>query len=76
MQNEDFYKQVKIVGFVTFIPFILAAGPLTGYFVGSFLQKRFNLTAWVVLLSVGFGLLAAIFEIVKILKAVARVNKK
>ncbi|MCX5693570.1 MAG: AtpZ/AtpI family protein [Candidatus Omnitrophica bacterium] len=76
MQNENFYKGIKTVGFVTFIPFILAAGPLTGYFIGAFLQKKFNLSVWVVLLGVFFGFLAAFTEIIKILKAVARVNKK
>jgi len=76
MQKEDFYKGVKTVGFVSFIPFILAAGPLTGYFIGTFLQEKFNLSSWVVLLSVVFGFLVAITEIIKILKAVARVSKK
>lgn len=76
MLKEDFYKGVKTVGFVSFIPFILAAGPLTGYFVGTFLQKRFNLAPNWVFLGVVFGFLAAITEIVKILKAITRVNKK
>ena len=76
MQKENFYKGIKTVGFVAFIPFILAAGPLTGYFIGAFLQKKFNLSVWVVLLGVFFGFLAAVTEIIKILKAVSRVNKK
>lgn len=75
MPKEGLYKGIKTVGFVSFIPFILAAGPLTGYFIGSFLQKKFNLSAYVVLIGVGFGFLVAITEIVKILKAIARVNK-
>ena len=76
MQKEDFYKGMKIVGFVSFVPFILAAGPLTGYFIGIFLQKKLHLSPWVVLLGVALGFLIAATEIVKILKAVARVNKK
>jgi F0F1-type ATP synthase assembly protein I len=76
MAKDDLYKGIKTVGFVSFIPFILAAGPLTGYFIGSFLQKKFNLSSYVLLSSVAFGFLAAIIEIVKILKAIARVNKQ
>lgn len=76
MAKEDFYKGLKTVGFVTFIPFILAAGPLTGYFAGTFLQKKFNLSFYCVYLSIAFGFLIAVTEIIKILKAVARVNKK
>ena len=76
MPKEDLFKGIKIIGFVTFIPFILAAGPLTGYFVGNFLQKRFNLSFYCVIVSVVIGFLVAFTEVVKILKAVARVNRK
>ena len=76
MPKEDLYKGIKIVGFVTFIPFMLAAGPLSGYFVGTFLQKRFNLSSYCVFLGVFIGFLVAITEVVKILKAVAKENKK
>ena len=76
MQKEDFYKGVKTVGFVTFIPFMLAAGPLSGYFAGSFLQKKFNLSSYVVLASVAFGFIIGAMETIKILKAVSRMDKK
>ena len=75
MPKEGFYKGVKTLGFVSFIPFILAAGPLTGYFAGTFLQKKFNLSSWVVWISIVFGFLTAFIEIIKILKAVTRINK-
>ncbi len=76
MRKEDFYKGVKTVGFVAFIPFMLAAGPLSGYFVGDFIQKKFNLSSQVVLLSVAVGFIAGVMEIIRILKIVARMNKK
>jgi uncharacterized membrane protein len=76
MPKEALYKGIKTVGFVFFIPFILAAGPLTGYFAGSFLQKKFNLSSYTVFFSIGLGFLVAFTEIIKILKAIARVNKK
>ena len=76
MPKEDFYKGIKIVGFVSFIPFMLAAGPLSGYFLGSLLQKKFNLPSYVVLFSVILGFAAGVMEVVKILKAVSRMNKR
>lgn len=76
MRKEDFYKGVKTAGFITFIPFMLAAGPLSGYFAGDFLQKKFNLSPHIVLLSVLIGFIAAAMETVRILKIVARMNKK
>jgi len=76
MRKEEIYKSIKTVGFVSFIPFILAAGPLSGYFAGSFLQKKFGFSYGWVFLGVALGFLAAIMEVVKILKAIARVSKK
>ena len=76
MRKEDFYKGVKTVGFVTFIPFMLAAGPLSGYFVGDFIQKKFNLSSHVVLLSVAIGFIAGVMEMIRILRIVARMNKR
>ena len=76
MQKEDFYKGVKTVGFITFIPFMLAAGPLSGYFVGDFLQKKFNLPHYVVLSSIVFGFIVGVMEMIRILRIVARVNRK
>jgi len=76
MQKENFYKGIKTMGFVSFIPFILAAGPLSGYFVGSFLQKKFNLSSYTVLAGVVFGFIAGTMETIKILKAIVRMNKK
>ena len=76
MQKKDLYKGIRTVGFVSFIPFILAAGPLSGYFVGDFLQKRYNLSYLVVLFGVVFGFLAAAVEIARILKALNRADKR
>ncbi len=76
MQKEDFYKGVKIAGFITFIPFMLAAGPLSGYFVGTFLQKRFNLSSYVVFAGIAVGFMAGIMEMIRILRIVTRMNKK
>ena len=75
MQKEGFYKGIKNIGMVTFIPFMLAVGPLSGYFVGDFIQKKFNLSAYVVILSVIVGFTAAVTETIRIIKIVARMNK-
>ena len=76
MRKKDFYDGVKTIGFIAFIPFMLAAGPLSGYFVGNFIQKKFNLSIYVVLLSVFIGFIVGVMEMVRILKLVAKINKK
>ncbi|MDD5409636.1 MAG: hypothetical protein PHC71_06065 [Candidatus Omnitrophica bacterium] len=76
MQKEDFYKGVKTVGFVSLVPFMLAAGALSGYFAGVFLKNKFNLPVYVVLISVAFGFGAGVMEMVKVLRILAKMNKK
>jgi F0F1-type ATP synthase assembly protein I len=76
MDKDDFYKGVRAVGFVVFIPFILAAGPLSGYFAGSFLKQKFNLSNLTVILGALFGFLAAVVEVARIIKIIARENRK
>ncbi len=75
MRKENLYQGIKIVGFITFIPFILAAGPLAGFWVGDFLEKKFNFPTYVVFIGIGVGFLVAVMELLKILKAVAKAIK-
>ncbi|MDD3274180.1 MAG: hypothetical protein PHN16_00290 [Candidatus Omnitrophica bacterium] len=76
MQKEDFYKGVKTVGFVLFIPFMLAAGPLSGYWAGSFLKERLNLSSACVFLGVVVGFIAACTEVTRLIRSIAKVNKR
>ncbi len=76
MPKQDLYKGIKTVGFVSFIPFILAAGPLSGYFIGLFLQQKLGLPDYTVFFAVGLGFLIAVSETVKLIKAIIRVYKK
>lgn len=76
MRKADFYKSVKTIGLVTFIPFTLAAGPLSGYFLGDFIQKKFNLPFGIVLFSIAVGFISGAMEVVRILKVIARMDKK
>jgi hypothetical protein len=76
MDKQDIYKGVKTVGYVSFIPFMLAAGPLSGYFAGVFLHEKFNLPLRIVFIGIVCGFTAGIMEVVRILRILARMNKK
>ncbi|MDD5561803.1 MAG: hypothetical protein PHT50_06740 [Candidatus Omnitrophica bacterium] len=76
MQKEDFYKGVKTVGFLSLVPFMMAVGAISGYFAGVFLQKKFNLPAYTVLICAAFGFAMGVREMVKILKVLSKMNKK
>lgn len=70
------YQQIRKAGFLLFIPFILAAGPLTGYFLGAYLVWEKHWPFWVFFICVVSGFLAAVQEIVRIFRLIAKDNEK
>jgi len=76
MKNEEFYKWVRIAGMVSFIPAILVAGPLSGYFIGGYLEKKFHLPYFVFLICIGVGFAVSIKEVVRIIILVTKIDKK
>lgn len=73
--KDEIYKRVKIAGLISLIPTILVAAPLSGYFIGNYLQIRFGLSPYVTFIFAGIGLLAGIRETVRILKLVIKIEK-
>ncbi|MDD5085692.1 MAG: AtpZ/AtpI family protein [Candidatus Omnitrophica bacterium] len=71
-----FYKWLKIGGLLSFIPVVLAAGPLGGYFIGSFLEKRFGLGYYVSLGLTAIGFLASAWEAVRIVRLALKTDEK
>jgi len=81
MQTEDrkkaeFYKLAKVWGLISFIPVILAAGPLAGYFLGDYLEKKIGFAPYLSLLCMALGFVTSVREIIKILKFIDKTDKK
>lgn len=74
--KEEIYKGIKIAGFISFIPIVLLSGSLGGYFLGSYLQVRFGIAAWVTTALVIIGLLMGAGETVRIIKLIMRLDQK
>jgi len=74
--GSNLYKWIRIGGLLSFIPFVLVAGPLGGYFIGSYLEKRFGFPGYVALVLIAFGFAGSAMEIVKIIKAAIRSEGK
>jgi len=75
-KREEFYRWVKVVGFASFIPLTLVSGPLGGYFLGNYLEKRFSWGAHTTLILVLAGLVGSIFETIRIINAMIKVDKE
>jgi hypothetical protein len=67
-KKPDVYKWIRTAGLLSFIPFVLASGPLAGYFLGEFLVVRFSLAGYVLYISITMGFLASVAETIRIIK--------
>jgi F0F1-type ATP synthase assembly protein I len=75
VDKDKMYKRIKIAGLLSFIPFVLAAAPLGGWFLGEFLQKKFNLSVYVTYICILIGVAAGIREVVRIIRLVIRIDR-
>jgi hypothetical protein len=76
VKNEELYRNIKIVGLMTYVPVILAAGPLAGYVLGDYVQKKFVPSPFILLLCMGLGFLTGLVEIVRIIRLILKMEKK
>jgi len=74
VKKAEVYKWITIGGLLSFVPFILASGPLAGYFLGSYLERKFGLPYYVSLILMGAGLAASVVETVKVVKRAYRTS--
>lgn len=73
-EKEQVYKRIKISGMLSFIPFVLAAGAIGGYVIGSFLETKVISRPFVMPVCVGIGILASFVECVKIIRKVLKIE--
>ena len=76
MRKADLYKWIKIGGLLSFLPFVLVAGPLSGYILGNYLEKRFNLPSYVSLICITVGFIASLKETIRIVKITLKADKE
>jgi len=76
MASRDLYKRIKIAGMISYIPIMLGVSPLAGFFLGEYLQKKFNLPFYILIICVGVGIVVGIRESIRIIRLVSQIDKK
>jgi len=66
--KRGLYKKIKLFGYASFIPLMLIAGPLSGYYFGTFLDEKFHFGMNAVMISVLLGFGAGVLEVARIIK--------
>jgi len=70
-KSEHKYSMMRQAGLVTVIPFLLMVSPILGYFIGRFLDGRFNTSfLWIVFIVLGF--VAGVREVYRIIVRVGK----
>jgi ATP synthase protein I len=67
-KKNEFYSYLKQAGIYTVIPLILALGPIIGYYIGSFLDRKFHTEPFLMILFLTFGFIAAGREVYNLTK--------
>ena len=66
--NEKDYRFVHQVGLLTMIPLMLLSGPLIGFLIGDYIDKRFGTTPWFMVLCLMLGIVASIRQTINIIR--------
>ncbi len=71
-KKNAFYSQVKQLGVLTTIPIILLVGPIIGFFLGGWIDRKTHIYPWFTIIFIFLGFAAAGKEIVRLLKQVLK----
>ncbi len=74
--KKELYKRIKIAGMISYIPVMLAGPALAGFFLGDYLQKKFNLPFYISIFCIGLGIMIGISESVRIIRLVLKIEEK
>lgn len=58
-QGDPRYEGLRSAGLLLAIPTILIVAPLVGFFIGNWLDRRFNTSPWLVIIGLILGFIAA-----------------
>jgi len=62
------WKQIKQLGILTTIPIILLVGPVIGFLLGGWIDRKSHIYPWFTIIFVTLGFVASGREVVRLLK--------
>lgn len=74
--TQKIYRSVKIIGFILYIPLILAAGPLMGLEAGRFFIEKWGWPGMTPLVLAGLGFLAGVIESFKLARRALEIESQ
>ena len=74
-EKDAFYSQVKQLGVLTTVPMILLVGPVIGFFLGGWIDRKAHIYPWFTLFFILMGFAASGREVVRLLKQISKDDK-
>lgn len=74
--KQEIYKWIRLGWLLSFIPFVLAAGPIAGYLAGEYLVKRFGFPPFTSIVLAAVGFLGSARETIRIIKIAIKTDKE
>jgi len=62
------WKEFRRAGYLAVIPILLAVGPVLGWFLGDFLDKKLGTGSWLTYIGILVGFVAAGMEVYRLAK--------
>lgn len=72
--DENRYRFIRQLGMLTTIPFVLLSGPVIGFFIGDYIDKRFGTAPWFMVALVILGLIASARQTIQIINRAGKDN--
>ena len=73
-KRNDKYSTYRQIGILTTIPMLLAVGPILGYYIGNFLDKKLGTTPYLMMVFIFFGFVAAGKGVYNLIKRASQVK--
>ncbi len=67
-KRDDKYSTYRQIGILTTIPILMAVGPILGYYIGDFLDRKLGTTPYLMVVFIVFGFVAAgkgVYDLIK-----------
>lgn len=76
-EGENRYRFIRQLSLLTTIPAVLLSGPVIGFFIGNYLDRKFGTSPWLMTLFILLGLAGSLRQTIRIIvKTGENSNKK